>query len=154
MHLPSLFRRKNVDPYRSLYRLQNDFDQFFQDWSTDTDLGLMKSDLSLFPSCEISEDKNAFLMKLDMPGVKKQDVKIDLDGTQLTISAERREEKKSDGDGRRSRFSEISYGSYQRSFTLPSHVDQNRVDAKFENGVLTLTLPKAEQANTKQITVS
>lgn len=153
MHLPSLFRRKSVEPYRSLYRLQNDFDQFFQDWSGG-ELDFLKSDPSLFPSCEISEDKNSYLMKLDMPGVKKQDVRIDLDGHQLTISAERREEKKTDKAEQRHRFSEISYGSYQRSFTLPSAVDENKVDAKFENGVLSLTLPKSVQSSTKQIAVN
>lgn len=67
------------------------------------------------------------------------------------VSAERREEKKS--EDKKSRYSEISYGSYQRRFTLPSAVDEKKVDAKFEDGVLMVTLPKTESTKTKQIAV-
>ena len=69
----------------------------------------------------------------------------------LTVSAERKEEKK--GDDKKRHFSEISYGSYYRSFTLPSPVEADKVNAGFEDGVLTVTVPKSGEARTKHIEI-
>ncbi|MGE4131018.1 MAG: Hsp20/alpha crystallin family protein [Bdellovibrionales bacterium] len=147
MNLPSLWRRGS-EPYRLLSRLQNDFDRLFEDFAV-AEPRLMVPEFS--PTCELSEDKSNYVMTFDMPGVKKEDVKIELDGNRLMVSAERREEKEMEDKKRR--YSEISYGSYQRTFTLPSAVDDKKVDAKFENGVLTLTMPKTESSKAKQIAV-
>jgi HSP20 family protein len=148
MNLPSLFRRNGAEPLRALSRLQNEFDRLFQELSEG------KSDFAMTafkPSCEIREDKSTYTLKFDMPGVKKEDVKLELEGNQLTVSAERQEEKTT--EDKKSGYSEISYGSYQRSMTLPSAVDEKKADAKFENGVLTLTLPKVQPSNAKQIAI-
>lgn len=149
MSLPSLWRRPGSDSFRSLTRLQEDFQRLFHEL-TEESPHFLTSDFS--PSCELVEDKSNYVMKFDMPGVKKEDVKIEIDGAQITVSAERREEKKS--EDRRSHYSELTYGAYRRSFTLPNSVDEKKVDAKFENGVLTLTMPKSEPSNkAKQIAV-
>ena len=148
MNLPSLWRRQGRDPFGALSNLQRDFERLF-DELTDVESRTLHSEF--LPSCELIEDKANYLVRFDMPGVKKEDVNIQIDENHLTVSAERREEKT--GEDRRSRFSEISYGSYQRSFSLPTLVDAGKIDAKFENGVLTLTMPKLPSSKAKQISV-
>jgi HSP20 family protein len=146
MNFPSLFRTNNGSS-RELSRLQKDFDCLFSELSDMEPF--IKSDMSC--SCELLEDNSNFTFKFDMPGIKKEDIKVEVDGNVLTVSAERSEEKKS--DGKKSRYSEVSYGSYQRSFTLPDIAEEAKVGAKFENGVLTLTVPKAQTSNSKQISI-
>lgn len=145
MHLPSLFKA-NSQPMRLFSQIHKDFDRLYSEFSNIDPL--MKSDMIC--NCEVSEDKSHYKFKFDMPGVKKNDVKVQLDDHILTISAERSEEK---SDGKKNRYSEISYGLYQRSFTLPEAVDESKIDAKFENGVLTLNIPKVQSSNAKQISV-
>ncbi|NJL25287.1 MAG: Hsp20/alpha crystallin family protein [Calothrix sp. SM1_5_4] len=148
MNIPALWRRTGHQPIRALSRIQNDFERLFEEIA-DTDVGMTTA--SNAPACELAEDNANYVMWFDLPGVRKEDVKIELDGNQLTVSAERQEQRKA--DGRRSRFSEITYGVYQRTFTLPTTVDEKRVDAKFDNGVLTLTMPKVASAKVKQIAI-
>jgi HSP20 family protein len=103
------------------------------------------------PNCDIEEDGNKYVLKFDLPGVSKDQVKVEVNGDQLTVRAERKQEKKS--ESKKTYLSEIYYGSYMRSFTLPSTVAEKDVDAKFENGVLTVTVPKTEASKIKQIPV-
>lgn len=145
MNFPSLFRPNN-QPTRMLSQLQSDFDRLLSELSSIEPL--IKTDFTC--NCEVLEDAATYTFKFDMPGIKKEDVKVELDGNVMTVSAERMDEKK---NGKKSRYSEVSYGSYQRSFTLPEAVKEEKIDAKFDNGVLTLTVPKAKSANTKQIPV-
>lgn len=144
----SLWRRSANHPLPTLSTLQSDFVRLFQDL---TEIEPRFSLGEFLPLCEMSEDKSAYIARFDLPGVKKEDVKIEIDGNHLTVSAERRAETKS--EDKRNRISEISYGTYHRSFTLASYVDENRVDARFQDGVLTLTLPKAQSTKAKQIVV-
>ncbi len=146
MNFPSLFRTNN-QPARMFAQIQKDFDRLYSELSSLEPL--MKSEMVC--NCELSEDKASYMFKFDMPGVKKGDVDVRVDGNVLTVTAERTEEKKS--DGKKNRYSEISYGSYQRSFTLPEPVNESKIDAKFENGVLLLTLPKAQNTNAKKIEI-
>lgn len=137
-------------PFRELSRMQSAFDKMFSDL---TEKKLMGTDLEgrFAPSCEVSEDEKNYLMKFDLPGISKDQVKIEMSDGQLTVTAERREEKKT--DNKKTYVSEISYGSYMRSFTLPPNVDDKKVDAKFENGVLSITIPKSEPSSSKKIEV-
>lgn len=146
MSLPSLFR-SNVQSGRLLARLQSDFDKLFSELSAVEP----QVNSELICNCEILEDKMSFTFKFDMPGVKKADVHVRLDGNVMTVSAERTDEKKS--EDKKSRFSEVTYGSYQRSFTLPESVEESKIDAKFESGVLTLTVPKSESKRSKTIAI-
>jgi len=149
MNLPSIFRRNGNEPFRSSFnQLQTDFERFLDDLSGKESRFLSDE---FCPSCELTEDKSNYFMKLDIPGVKKEDVKIEVDGNMLSVSAERKSEKTS--ETKKSRYSEISYGSYQRSFTLPTSVNANSIDAAFEDGVLTLSMPKSEQSSVKQIEI-
>jgi HSP20 family protein len=78
-------------------------------------------------------------------------VRIEIHENQLTVSGERREEKKE--EAKRYHFSEVSYGNFLRTFTLPANIDAERVDAKFENGVLNVTVAKTETARARQVAI-
>jgi HSP20 family protein len=103
------------------------------------------------PSCEVSEDKTGYHLKFDLPGIPKDQIKIDLHENQLTVSGERRSEKKE--ENKRQHFSEVFYGSFSRSLTFPSSVDAEKVSASYENGILNIMVPKSEASRTKQITI-
>ncbi len=90
-------------------------------------------------------------MKASLPGVESEDIDISVHGDSLTIRAHSKEETEEKGKHYLRR--EMSYGSMQRSFTLPSHVDSDKSEASFQNGVLRLKLPKTTPAGAKQIKV-
>jgi HSP20 family protein len=100
---------------------------------------------------DIAERENDFVVKMELPGVAKEDVRITMQEDILTIRGEKKQEKESKG----SEFHRIerSFGSFQRSFTLPASVKAGDIDASFSDGVLHVTLPKAEEARPKQIDV-
>src|SRR6185437_8162780 len=96
------------------------------------------------PAVNISENKERFEVSLAAPGMKKADFNIDVERNTLTISAETKAEKE-EKDERYTR-KEYSYSSFSRSFTLPEGVNKDKIDASYDNGVLTLSLPKTEDA--------
>lgn len=104
------------------------------------------------PALDVSESDRVFTVKLDMPGVSKDEVKVSIEGRQVTVQAqsERKEEKK---DGERVIYRERTASSYARTFTLPMEVDQAESGAKLEHGVLTLTLPKRSARAAAHITI-
>ena len=101
---------------------------------------------------DVTQDDKAYAVKADMPGVKKEDIHVEVDGNVVSISAEVKKEKEEKKDERVVR-SERYYGKLARSFTLEHDVDETAVDAKYDDGVLKLTLPKKAKASTKQIAV-
>lgn len=100
---------------------------------------------------DVSENEHAYTVKADIPGVTKEDIKVSIDGNQVSIAAEIRPEKQE--QGRNTLRSERYYGQMYRSFTLDSPVDEEKADARYENGVLELTLPKKAGARAHQIKV-
>lgn len=94
-------------------------------------------------SLDISEKDGSYTVKAEIPGVKKEDIDVHIDGNMVTISAEVKQEKEEKEEGRMLRC-ERQYGYASRSFTLASSVDEKKSDAKYENGILRLTLPKKE----------
>lgn len=104
------------------------------------------------PALDVSEGERAYTVRVDLPGIRKEDVKITIDGRRVAIEARttQNEERK---EGDRVVYSERSVASYARSFTLPAEVDQAESQARIEHGVLTLTLPKKRAANSVQIPV-
>lgn len=101
---------------------------------------------------DVLEDDKAYKVKAEIPGVKKEDIKVSIDGNQVSISAEVKketEEKKGETVIRSERY----YGNQYRGFTLQQDVDQAKAEAKYENGVLMLTLPKKETGSVKQLTI-
>ncbi|GJQ19696.1 MAG: molecular chaperone [Bacteroidia bacterium] len=103
------------------------------------------------PPVDIHEKEDEYVVKVELPGVKKDDVKITLESNILTIRGEKKQEteEKSENFHRMER----TYGSFQRSFTLPTSVKSDKIDAGYKDGILTITLPKAEEAKPKQIEV-
>lgn len=96
----------------------------------------------------IIEDKNNFRLEVAAPGLEKEDFKIDLHNDVLTISAEKKEEKE-EKDKKYLRR-EFNYCSFKRSFALPEYVDADKIEAKHKNGILTVIIPKKEEAKEKE----
>jgi len=142
--------RNNFSPFRELTGFSKAFDKMLEDWpATRTDV----SKYGFNPSCEVKEDKNAFMLKVDLPGVPKDAIKIDLHDNRLTITGERSEEKKTEEKESKTYFSEMFYGSFSRSMTFPVAVDAERSEARYENGVLTMTIPKKAAQGARQISI-
>jgi HSP20 family protein len=118
------------------------FDEFFTPWN-DMFLNDWNKMLTV-PAVNIKETMNDYRIAVAAPGLKKTDFKINVDGNLLNISAEI-EETKEEKEERYTR-NEYNYSSFSRSFTLPLEVNKEKIDATYENGVLTLVLPKKEEA--------
>lgn len=104
------------------------------------------------PRIDVSESENAYAIKAEMPGVKKEDVKVSIDGPRVTIEAEvKREDEKREGEN--VVMSERSVRKYLRSFLLPTEVDDSAAAARLEDGILALTLPKKQAAAAKRLTI-
>ena len=120
------------------------FDDFFKPWNEwfDNDTNFLGRQLRI-PSVNITENKDEYSVSLAVPGMKKDDFKIDVDGNMLTISSEK-EENKEEKDKKFTR-KEYSYSSFSRSFTLPEEINQEKIEAKYEDGVLQIVLPRREE---------
>jgi HSP20 family protein len=103
------------------------------------------------PAADITEDENEYVIKAELPDVRKEDVKVTVENGVLMISGERKFEK----EEKKKKYHRIerAYGSFVRSFTLPDDADAGKVKAEFKDGVLTVHLLKSEQAKPKQIDV-
>ena len=101
---------------------------------------------------DVAEKNGAFTVTAELPGVKKEDIQITIDGPQVTLAAEVKREKEASQD-ERVLHAERVYGKVTRSFTLPQEVDEAKAEAKFRDGVLELTLPKKAAAQRKQVTI-
>ena len=125
-------------------RMPSVFDDFFKPWNEWFDNGGLLGRVMNVPAVNITEQKNEYLVSLAAPGLKKEDFKIDVDGNMLTISSEK-EESKEEKDKKFNR-KEYSYSSFSRSFTLPEEINKEKIEAKYEDGVLKISLPRKEEA--------
>ena len=100
------------------------------------------------PVIDITEGTEELTVKAELPGVKKEDLSVTFDDGMLTIKGEKREEKREKDEKKQYHVYERSYGSFARSFTLPSAIDDKRIKAEFHDGVLTVRLPKSAEAKT------
>lgn len=133
---------------RQFSRLFDDtFDRFFGP------LNSAEGVASRSPALDVAETERAYTVKLEMPGVTKEDVKVAVEGRQVTVQAstQRQDERK---EGERVVYRERATTSYARTFTLPVEVDQAEAGARLEHGVLTLTLPKRGARSAAQIAVN
>ena len=131
------------------------FDDFFKPWNEwfDTESSFLSRTVRI-PSVNITENKDEYSVSLAVPGMKKDDFKIDVDRNMLTISCEK-DETKEEQDKKYTRR-EYSYSSFSRSFTLPDEVNSEKIDARYEDGLLKISLPRKEEAKksaAKQIAV-
>jgi HSP20 family protein len=131
------------------------FDDFFKPWNEwfDNDNNFLGRQTRM-PSVNITENKDQYNVSLAVPGMKKDDFKIDVEGNILTISCEK-DETKEEHEKRYTR-KEYSYSSFSRSFTLPDEVNREKIDARYEEGLLKISLPRKEEVKkfaAKQIAV-
>jgi len=121
---------------------------FFEDFLR-SDWPLSESDLS--PRCDILERKDDYLILAEMPGVKKADFKVEFENNLLTIRGEKRIHEKKDGE----KFYRVERlcGNFRRSFRLGDEIDSGKISAKYEDGILTVSLPKSEKVRRKAVEV-
>ena len=101
---------------------------------------------------DVAEKNGAYLVTAELAGVRKEDIRVNVDGAQVTLEAEVKREKEAAKD-ERVLHSERVYGKVTRSFSLPQEIDEGKVEAKFRDGILELTLPKKAAAQRKQISI-
>ncbi len=124
------------------------FDSLFYDWP-----GRNRGEKGGWsPRVDVHENEKEVWLDIDLPGIDKKDIKVEVKNNTLTVSGERKEEKEQK-DTQCFR-SERHYGRFERSFSLPDTLDSDKVDAQYKNGVLTLKVPKSEKAIPKEIQVS
>ncbi len=134
------------NPFEDLTSLHREMDRVFGHYVGDERAG---TPATWVPATEINRGDDGWKVRLALPGIDPQDVKIDLDGNSLTITGERT---RSEADGQ-GNTSEFHYGRFERAFTLPANVDVERVSADYVHGVLELTLPLAETARPRRIAI-
>jgi HSP20 family protein len=143
-----------LSPFRRMSTLRDEIDNIFdrafgQALENPTQTQLLGG---WIPAVDVYEDKDNLTVKCEVPGMKKEDIDISLHEGFLTISGERKhEEKKTEGEFYRTERYE---GRFSRSLTLPSKVNAEKINATYKDGVLTVVLPKAEEAKPKQIQVN
>jgi len=138
----------------SLVRFSNQmpslFDRFFEndlfDWSNQN----YSNTNTTLPAVNIKEDKDGFEVEMSAPGLDKKDFKIELNNNVLTISSEKEVENETK-EGQQFTRREFSYQSFSRSFTLPETVEGEKIKAKYESGILSINIPKKEEAKTKPV---
>lgn len=141
------------DPLRSIARFDpfSDFDDMFKGFALRPVFRGMEAEPQI--KLDVTEEDKSYLVKAEIPGVNKDDIHVSVDGNQVSISAEVKQEKE-EKEGKRVIRSERYYGNVYRSFTLGQDVDQSAAKAKYSAGVLELTLPKKPGAAAKQLTIS
>jgi len=130
--------------------LRNDLDTLFElpFWSGSNQRSQLFSGWT--PALDLYQDNDNVTAIVEVPGMRKEEIEISLQDGTLSVSGERKEETKGEGATRTERF----YGKFRRSVTLPTQVDANNVSASYKDGILTITLPKAEEAKPKQIQIN
>lgn len=138
------------DPFRELSTLRDRMNRVF-DESAYGGRGDSGSTAAWNPAVDIHETANEIVVQAEVPGVEKDQIELSLENNVLTFKGERRFEKDTQEDN----FHRIerAYGGFSRSFSIPTTVDESRISADYKDGVLTVTLPKTQQAKARQIAV-
>lgn len=134
-----------LSPWTGFRDLENHLERIFHGVETPSGSG------SWMPPVDIHETDDAYVLQADLPGMKKEDIDVQIVEDQITLRGSRTREDRSESKGYR-RY-ERAEGKFERSFRIRGGVDATKVEAKFEHGVLTVTLPKPEEAKPRQIEV-
>ncbi len=143
------------NPSRDLDRAWSEFDRLFNrltgsDWFADRDMGV--SDVGTWrPAIDVTEHENEYVLTAEVPGMQEDDVHISLKDNVLTLKGEKKFEEEEEGENRY--YRERRYGNFQRMIRLDAEIDSDNVQAEYENGVLTITLPKTKETMAKEIPV-
>jgi HSP20 family protein len=155
MALPTRVHRGQTDPMESV---QREFDTMLNRWFGGRETNGSSGGYLATYAVDVREDGDHLYVEAELPGFKKEEVDITLENQTLTISAERKSEQKQQGGGGDKGgellLHERRYSRFLRSFTLPPTVDEQSVNAKLTDGVLTITLNKREETKPRKVTVS
>jgi HSP20 family protein len=139
------------DPLTEMVDLRRDMDQIFGDFFGRTPSSMAATEAIWSPLVDIHETKDSYLLMVELPGVKQEDIQVSVEGDTLTLKGERKRETEVKED--QYHRVERSYGRFERSIVLPSVVDAGRTKATYRDGVLEIQLPKKEEAKPKEIKV-
>jgi HSP20 family protein len=156
---PHRIMTRSLAPWRKERMLPRPFERLFEEieymmgrfWDGGNGGFLPATVESFYPTANLAETEGQFEVTLDLPGMKPDEIKVEMHQGNLLISGERKEEKEE--KGKTYHRVERSYGEFRRTIALPAAVDEGKIDAKFCDGVLRVTLPKSEKVKPKQITV-
>jgi HSP20 family protein len=144
----SLIKRNPGVAFPSLSGVLDDF--FFNDLF-DWNMKNFTMTNATLPAVNIKEEDDKFIVEMAAPGMKKEDLKINIEGRMLRISSDKSVETKEEDEDKKYMRREFSYQSFMRSFTLPESVDPDKIEAKYADGVLFLDIPKKEVAKVKPV---
>lgn len=137
--------RRTRSPWSDMNRLAREMDTLFNGgWSGTPDLWA--------PPVDVEETSDEIMLTAELPGMSREDIDIELEDGVLTIQGEKKEEQKQ--DGRQGLLYERRWGSFTRRFTLPRAVDSSNITARYENGILAIRVPKAEEAKGRKIEIT
>lgn len=139
-------------PVGNLFSLHNEMGRIFGDLLASQNSETNAENTSWMPTVDISETESGYEIHAELPGVAESDVNVSVTDNLLTIKGEKRPEEKIDNEN----FHRVErrYGSFQRNFTLPRHVETAGIKAGFKDGILTLTIPKVEAAKPTEIPIT
>jgi HSP20 family protein len=140
------------EPFRELSTLQDRINRAFRDSYREGRQDESLTSSSFAPAVDVYEDEHNVTLKIEVPGVDEKDISVNLENNTLTVHGERKIEKEEKEENYRR--VERQYGSFTRTFTLPTTVDSEKVSATYDKGVLKVTLPKKAEAKPKQIKVN
>lgn len=143
---------RRLDPFRELARMDpfHALDDFYRDFPLMQ--GLRGQGMGSRMCIDVSESDQAYTVEAEIPGVKREDIQISVEGNEVTVRASSKEERE-DKQGQKLVSQERYYGEQYRSFTLPQAIDESKAEAKYQDGVLYLVLPKKAGGSSRQITV-
>lgn len=141
---------RELAPFRDFERMRRDMDRL---WESFFERGVRRTDEEgeWLPSIDVAETKNDVVVKAEIPGMDPKDIDISLTDGLLTIKGEKKEEREE--KEKDYHLVERSYGAFTRSVRLPKEVQRDKINASYRNGILTVTLPKSEEAKKKEVKI-
>jgi len=144
--------RRNEWPVRGRNLFTSDIDRFFSDFFA---LDPVERTGSLWNvHVDIEEDEKSYHVTAELPGIDEKEISVELKDGYLTISGEKKEEKRDENSELKHVYSERHFGSFCRTISVPDSIDSEKIEARYKSGVLYITLPKAEAAKPRKIEVS
>ena len=142
--------KKNRAPETEIDIFRKNISTLFDDFFDPVPTGFFDSDW--IPAVDIEENDNGISVKAEIPGMNEKDIRVTIEKNMLTISGEKKEEREEKKNRRV--VSERRYGTFSRSFQLPAGIKRDEIKADFKNGILTISMPKAESEKNKKIEIS
>ncbi len=140
------------EPFREIESLQREMNSLFDTLTPRTERGSITTGPSFLPAAEMHETPNAIELRVEVPGMEAKDLDVQVTAEAVSISGERKSETKTEERGMTR--SEFRYGRFQRIIPLPTRIQNDKVQAEYTNGILRLTLPKAEAEKNKVVTIN